>query len=263
MKKISKVIISLVLFAMILSITGCTSTETVKISSMADLENKVIGVQTGTTGDTLASDAALKAKNVERYPQYVDVISALKQKKVDCAVMDVDTATVYLKANSDLTLLDVGFEAEQYAVAIQKGDSELLATINAVIAEMKADGSLVASLDSHADQEGSAPDYNAGGKNGNLVVGTEAGFPPYEYTSGDNIIGTDIDIMARVAKKLDMRLIVENMAFDGLITALSTGKVDAVAAGMTINDERKVNVDFSEPYVDATNIVVIRKTSVK
>ncbi|HAL73688.1 MAG TPA: amino acid ABC transporter substrate-binding protein [Clostridiales bacterium] len=263
MKKISKVIIALVLFAMLFSITGCTSAETVKIGGMADLEGKNIGVQTGTTGDTLASDAALKAKNVERYPQYVDVISAVKQKKVDCAVMDVDTATVYLKANSDLTMLDVGFEPEQYAVAVQKGNSDLLTAINAVIAEMKADGSLAASLEAHADQAGSAPDYNVNGKNGNLVVGTEAGFPPYEYTSGDNIIGTDIDIMARVAKKLDMKLVVENMAFDGLITAVSTGKVDAAAAGMTINDERKVNVDFSEPYVDATNIVVIRKTSVK
>ena len=60
-----------------------------------------------------------------------------------------------------------------------------------------------------------------------------------------------------------MELVVENMAFDGLITALSTGKVNAIAAGMTINDERKVNVDFSVPYVDATNIVVIRKTSQK
>lgn len=263
MKKMSKFIICLLLSAILFTVVGCAGADTVKIGSMADLEGKVIGVQSGTTGDSLASDAALKAKSVERYPQYVDVISAVKQKKVDCAIMDVDTATVYLKANSDLTQIDVGFEAEQYAVAVQKGDSELLAVINAVIAEMKADGSLAASLVSHAEQEGSAPDYNTDGTKGTLVVGTEAGFPPYEYTSGDNIIGTDIDIMARVAEKLDMKLVVENMAFDGLITAVTTGKVDAVAAGMTINDDRKVNVDFSDPYVDATNIVVIRKTSVK
>jgi len=261
MRKMSKTIICLLLLAILVSVAGCSSADTVKIGSMADLEGKLIGVQSGTTGDTLASDAALKAKSVERFPQYVDVISALKQKKVDCAVMDVDTATVYLKANSDLTLLDVGFEAEQYAVAVQKGDSDLLTAINAVIAEMKADGSLATSMAAHAEQGGSAPDYNTDGQNGTLIVGTEAGFPPYEYTSGDNIIGTDIDIMARVAEKLDMKLVVENMAFDGLITALTTGKVDAVAAGMTINDERKVNVDFSDPYVDATNIVVIRKTS--
>lgn len=263
MKKLSKILVCLLLFAILASVAGCSGAETITIGTMADLEGKVIGVQLGTTGDKLASDAALKAKSVERLTQYVDVITALKQKKVDCVIMDVDTASALLKNNTDLMTLDVGFEPEQYAIAIQKGDADMRTAINTVIAEMKADGSLAASFAAHEEEDGSAPDYNTDAANGQLIVGTEAGFPPYEYSSGDNIIGVDIDIMAKVAAALDMELVVENMAFDGLITALTTGKVDAIAAGMTINDERKVNVDFSDPYVDATNIVVIRKTSQK
>ncbi len=177
--------------------------------------------------------------------------------------MDKDTADTYVKANTDLTILDVGFEPEQYAMAVKKGDSELQKTINEVIAEMKADGSLAQSLESHKDQKGVAPDYNTGAAGGKLIVGTEAGFPPYEYLSGDNVIGTDPDVMARVAKKLGKELVFENMAFDGLIPALQSGKINAIAAGMTINDERKVNVDFSDTYVDASQVVVLRKTSVK
>jgi len=65
--------------------------------------------------------------------------------------------------------------------------------------------------------------------------------------------------MAAVAKKLDMELVVENMDFDGLIPALNGGKINAIAAGMTVTDERKVNVDFSETYFDASQVVVVRK----
>jgi ABC-type amino acid transport substrate-binding protein len=262
MKKLIKILACLVMFSILLSVAGCAGAETIKIGSKADLDGKIIGVQTGTTGDTLATDT-VKAKSVERFQQYVDVITALKQKKVDCVIMDVDTAKALLKDNADLATLDVGFEPEQYAVAIQKGDAALQSAINEVIAAMKADGSLKAALSAHADQKGTAPDYNKGAAGGKLNIGTEAGFPPYEYISGDNIIGVDIDIMAKVAKKLNMELAVENMAFDGLIPALMSGKIKAIAAGMTINDSRKVNVDFSAPYVDATNIVVLRKTSLK
>ena len=263
MKRLSKMVLVVLVFALILSLTSCAGADTVKIGGMADLKDKVIGVQLGTTGDDLASDAAVGAKSVERFNKYVDAITSLKQKKVDCLVMDKDTADTYLKVNTDLSLVNVGFDPEQYAVAVKKGNSELLTAINAVIAEMKADGTLLASLEAHADQTGEAPDYNVGAAGGQLVVGTEPGFPPYEYTSGDNVIGTDMDIMARVAKKLDMELVVEILEFGGLIAAVQNDKIDAIAAGFSISDERKTNVDFSDYYVDASQVVVIRKTSMK
>lgn len=273
MKKLLTVIILILAMALVLTAAGCgagmpvatsatTEAELVKIGSLADLKDLTIGVQLGTTGDSIATDDT-GAKTVERFTQYVDAITSLKQKKIDCIVMDKDTADTYVKANSDLAVLDVGFEPEQYAIAVKKGDSALQVAINEIIAGMKADGSLVQSLEAHKDMKGTAPDYNKGAAGGKLIVGTEAGFPPYEYMSGENIIGTDIDIMAKVAKKLDMELVIENMAFDGLIAALQTGKINAVAAGMTINEERKVNADFSDAYVDASQVVVLRKGSLK
>jgi len=60
-----------------------------------------------------------------------------------------------------------------------------------------------------------------------------------------------------------MELKVENINFDGLIPAVMSGKIQAIAAGMTVNEERKVNVSFSDPYTDAQQVVLIRKTSVK
>ena len=81
--------------------------------------------------------------------------------------------------------------------------------------------------------------------------------------SGENVIGTDMDIMAKVAKKLDKELVVENLEFGGLIAAVQQGKIDAIAAGFSINEERKTNVDFSDYYVDASQVVVVRKTSMQ
>lgn len=259
MKKLTAIIAMICLIALTISLAACSSPE-VKIATKADLDGKVIGVQEGTIGDDIATKD-ISAKSVERFTQYVDAITSLQQKKIAAIVMDMDTAAINVKKSSDLVILDVGFEPEQYAIAVNKGEAELLAAIDKVIAEMKADGSLQKSMDSHAEEAGEAPDYNTGAAGGKLVMGTEAGFAPYEYMDGQNVIGVDVDIMARVAKSLDMELVVENMPFNSLISALNGGKIDVIAAGMTINDERKVNVDFSTPYVDATQVVVIRKAS--
>lgn len=259
MKKM-RIIISLVLIAALLSaLAGCAGQEKIKIGGQEDLVGKTIGVQLGTTGDDLASD--IEQAKVDRFNRYVDAITSLKQKKVDALIMDRDTADAYVAVNDDLSILDVGFDPEQYAVAVRIGDSDLLNVVNTVIADMKADGSLQVSLESHQGMEGEAPDFNSGAAGGTLIVGTEDGFPPYEYLSNGVVIGTDIDIMARVARELDMELVVENMNFDGLIAALQSGKIDAIAAGMSISEERKVNVDFSDHYVDASQVVVIRKAS--
>lgn len=262
MRKMKRIITLVLAAALLLGLAACSQTEKVKISTAEDLKGKTIGVQLGTTGDDIATKD-VEAKEVERYTRFVDAITALKQKKIDCIIMDRDTADAYLKNNTDLMQLDVGFEPEQYAIAVKKGDQELLDVVNKVIAQMKSDGSLAGSFEAHEGEAGPAPDLNKGGSAGVLIVGTESGFPPYEYPSGDTIAGVDMDIMSSIAKELSMELEIEDMPFESLIAALTSGKIKAIAAGMTINEERLVNVDFSDPYVDASQVVVIRKTSSK
>lgn len=95
-----------------------------------------------------------------------------------------------------------------------------------------------------------------------LVVGTNASFPPFEYVggaSGDEIMGFDIDLAKQIAKDAGKTLKVENMNFDSLIVALNAGKVDFIASGMTITPERQASVDFSEPYYEATQMVLVNK----
>ncbi|MEC4724913.1 basic amino acid ABC transporter substrate-binding protein [Shewanella sp. D64] len=95
-----------------------------------------------------------------------------------------------------------------------------------------------------------------------LVVGTNASFPPFEYVggiSGDEIKGFDIDLARQIAKDAGKTLKIENMKFDSLIVALKAGKIDMVTSGMTITPERLASVSFSEPYYEATQVVLVNK----
>lgn len=92
-----------------------------------------------------------------------------------------------------------------------------------------------------------------------LVMGTNASFPPFEFIGDDGQpTGFDVEIGAKIAEKMGMDFKVEDMAFDGLITALETGIIDMAIAGMTITEEKKEQVLFSDPYFNAQQQVIVR-----
>lgn len=94
-----------------------------------------------------------------------------------------------------------------------------------------------------------------------LIVGTEAGFAPYEYMEGDKVVGVDMDIAQAIADSMGKELVIKNMDFDGALAAVQNGTVDFVAAGVSVNEERKKVMDFSEEYVDSTEVVVVNKAT--
>ena len=92
-----------------------------------------------------------------------------------------------------------------------------------------------------------------------LVVYTEAGFAPFEYVDGGEIVGVDVDIMNMVAKKLGKKVVFENVAFDTIIDAVSAGKLTNVgAAGISVNPDRQKKVDFSTEYYTAELYVIYK-----
>ena len=111
------------------------------ITSPDDLKGKLIGVQEGTTGDIyITSD--LGDDCVERYLKGVDAVQALLQGKVDAVVIDNEPAKVFVSENEGLKLLDTAYAEEEYAIAVKKGNTELLDQINAALAELKESGKL-------------------------------------------------------------------------------------------------------------------------
>ena len=97
-----------------------------------------------------------------------------------------------------------------------------------------------------------------GEKDKTLKMITEATFPPYEFLRGQDIVGIDVEICHAVAEKLGRPFQAETVDFDSVIPAVISGKADLAAAGITVTEDRKKNVDFSIPYV-TTGIVVIYK----
>ena len=163
-----------------------------------------------------------------------------------------------------LAIMEKPLTEESYAIGFKKGNSELVSQVNKALSDMKADGTLAAIMAKYIDGDYSAVkpeniDFNKGAEGGKLYVGTEAGFAPYELKVGNGFIGIDVEMCANIAKKLGKELVIINMNFDSLPTAVSTGKVDMICAGITVTDERKQNMDFSDNYVTgAKQVALIR-----
>lgn len=94
-----------------------------------------------------------------------------------------------------------------------------------------------------------------------LVLVTEAGFAPYEYYDNNKIVGIDIDIANVIAKELNKKLIIKDVAFDSIINELNSGKADFALAGISITEERKEEVDFSIEYALSKQVIVALKST--
>lgn len=95
-----------------------------------------------------------------------------------------------------------------------------------------------------------------------LVVGTNAEFAPFEFIGDDGQpTGIDMDLIQAVAEKIGMTVKIENMSFDALIPSLVSGKIEAAISGMTITEERKQSVLFSDPYYQASQKIIVKADS--
>lgn len=241
---------------------GCGgSTPKVVINNLDDLEGKTIGVQLGTTGDIFAED--VEGATIERFNKGTDAVLALRQGKIDAVIIDDQPAKVFVSQNNDIMILEQPFEIESYAICISKDNPELTAAFNRAIAELKADGTLQAILDYWiGDVEGSSPYQSPSGvvrDKGTLVMATNAEFPPYEFIEGGEVVGIDPDFARAICDRLGYDLRIDDMNFDAIITAVQSGRADFGAAGMTITEDRLENIDFTDSYITATQVVIIRK----
>ncbi len=94
-----------------------------------------------------------------------------------------------------------------------------------------------------------------------LIMATNAEFPPYEYHDGNDIVGIDVDIAKAIAEQMGAELEVSDIAFDSIIPAIQSDKADFGAAGMTVTDDRKTQVDFSDSYAKAVQSVIVKSDS--
>lgn len=100
-------------------------------------------------------------------------------------------------------------------------------------------------------------------ESGKLVVATDAAWPPFEYMEGENVVGVDLDIAADIAESLGVELEIINVAFDSLSMYLQNGEADLALAAITVTEDRMDTMEFSEPYCDACQYIIVSEDDEK
>lgn len=248
------------------------SAKKMQINGVDDIAGKKIGVQLGTTGDIYSSDyeGDDAGTKVERFNKGADAIQALNQKKIDCVIIDEQPAKAFVAKNPDLTILKQEFVTEDYAICVSKKNPELTSELNKYLSELKDDGTIDSIISNYIGNETGKHPYktpsDAPEKDGDLIMATNAEFPPYEFYedgSDSTPVGIDVDIARAIADRMGKNLKVQDIQFDAIITAVEGGKADMGMAGMTVTDERKKNIDFTDSYTTSKQVIIVRSENTK
>ena len=267
---------------------GSSSVDVKNAKSIADLKGAKIAAQAG----TFHVDAANQIENVKSstYPEFADLLTALKSGAIDGDVAEEPTALSVCKTNDDLTYIhlknnDTGFTATAadvgIAIGLKKG-SELRDKINAVLAEItdeqreKLMEQIVSLAAGETVDEFAISAEAPATVNGTLKIGMECAYEPYNWTDTEGkslgavaitgegkdglyANGYDVQIAQYVANKLGMKLEIHQLEWDSLIPAVQSGNIDAIVAGMSPTAERAKEIDFTDTYYESNLVVIIKK----
>ena len=286
-------IVSIVLAAAILclALTACGSrqkTDLSKATTIADLKGAVIAGQAGTFHLDVIDQ--IECVHKKSYPDFTDLLNALKSGEIDGYVAEEPTALEVCGKDDTLTYLpfvnnDTGFTATDaetgIAVAFQTG-SPMVATVNDILATIPTETrqalmaqmvSLSADPDTQSSDAIVLQSSNTDTSNGVFRIAMECAYAPFNWTqttdangavpiSGkDNLYasGYDVQVAKYIAAELGMSLEVYSYEWDSLIAAVQSGAVDAIIAGMSPTAEREEQVDFTDCYYNSNLVVIIKK----
>lgn len=163
-------------------------------------------------------------------------------------------------ASNGVKVVNVPLTQEEYAFGVDKNQPELLTKVNEFIAKIKSDGTFDKICNNYFGDgtpvavSSAAPDESKD----QLVVATNAGFEPFEYTKGDKYYGIDMEIADQLAKYLGKELVISNMDFDAVCLSVGQSKADIAMAGLTIKEDRKEYVSFTDKYYDAAQKLIVK-----
>ena len=156
-------------------------------------------------------------------------------------------------------VIDVDLTDEEYAFGVDKTQPELLEQVNTFINKIKEDGTLDEICDKYFGGGEPTPVESAelDTSKDQLVVATNAAFEPFEYMEGESYVGIDMEIAALLAEELGQELVIQNMDFDAVCLSVGQQKCDIAMAGLTVSEDRKEYVTFSESYYQASQRLIV------
>ena len=268
MENVKKLAALLAVTAMVL--TGCSSNnkETEKPTE------KATTVETQAAAEEAVSEAAAAVES--EAAALVETALTEADAAISEVMTEAEEAAAQTATEAEAAAQEVMTEAEE---ALEQAATEEEAAAKEMMTEAEEDLEQAATeaeaaaeevtTEAEADmteaEEAAEVDFSAVEtvSEGKLIVGTEAGFAPYEYLVGDKVEGIDMDIAQAIADALGVELEVQNMDFDGALLAVQQGKVDIVAAGVSVSEERENVMDFSVKYVDSRAVVVVNAADPK
>ena len=260
MKKITALILAIAMLATMAIFTSCSK----------DTMTYKIGVQTATTaqyfvdGDADWGFDGIAGFSSKQYNTGGLAVSDMKNGNVDFCMIDEQPAKALAKNIAGVKVIDIPLTIEEYAFGVDLAQPELLAAVNTVLAEMKANGTLEAIVTAYAIGEGIKPmtpaKFDAAKADEQLVIATNAAFAPFEYKEGDQFAGIDIEIMVYVADKLGLELVIMDMDFEAVISAVGKNNVDMAVSGLTVTEKRKESVNFTDTYYNAAQMLIVKDT---
>lgn len=169
------------------------------------------------------------------------------------------------KPSEGVKQIDIKLTSEEYAFAVNPNDTELLEKVNAFLTKIKGNGQFAEVCNRYfSDGTPVAVESAVEDKSKDqLVVVTEPGFEPFEYTSGNKFLGVDMELAKMLADELGKELVIKIVEFDSIFDMLNTGDADIGMAGITVKPDREKLVKFSNTYYEASQKLIVKKSDTR
>ena len=169
------------------------------------------------------------------------------------------------KAPVTAKVIEIELTNEEYAFGVDKNQPELLEEVNKFIAEIQANGTFEEICNKYFG-DGTPTKVTSAKEDASkdqLVVATNASFEPFEWTKGESYLGIDMEIAKALADHLGKELVIQNMDFDAVCLAVGQQKCDIAMAGLTVKEDRKEYVTFTDPYYSASLKLIVLESDDK
>lgn len=241
-----------VLLCLALGLQGCGEKErstSLNLSDIRNLDGKDVAVVIGTVHDKYLSShyPEITIKHLE---SNLDLGLAVKTGQVTASLLDYYMARKIVENNPELDILQKDVFTEEMGMIFNRDDHVLPAQFNVFLKEIKRTGVYDEILDRwlNSTKDTRLPELPENGENGVLRIGVTGIIEPFNFIQNRELVGIDVELAKRFAAFIGKKPEISTMTFTGLLSATSSGKVDMACSGITINEERKKMLAFSEPY---------------
>jgi len=247
---------------MLVKKTRSATAGSAKLLSLDDIDGKRVAVYTGTIHDAFVASRYPKAE-IKRFDSTADMALALKTNKADVALLDLTSAKVLLKLNPELGILTDEALTKPLGVGFNKNNPALRDRFNKFLQKIKADGTYDAMYRRWFENDpemAEMPEFTMPASGDKIVLGVAVMDLPYVAHRNGRYVGFDIEMLQRFAVHEGMQMKITVMEFSSLVSALAAGKVDMIADGICITEERLKQIDFSDPYMDfKTGVIALKE----